>query len=83
MAIQDTHLEIIEPETKKQINRKELSQPASISTIDEIANEINARQDLEAKRTSFLFLAYANFAGATLCFVVVKTIKQALFAWEI
>ena len=53
MENQDTHLEILETETKKQTGQREFYQPAKNSIIDEIANEINDRP--------FYCLAYANF----------------------
>ena len=70
MEVQETHLEIIDTETKKQSSLKELFQPAIIGTADEIANEINARPDFAAKRS-------------TLCFAVVNIIEQALFMLKI
>ena len=70
MEVQETHLEIIDTETKKQSSLKELFQLAIIGTADEIANEISARQDFAAKRS-------------TLCFAVVNIIEQALFMLKI
>ena len=66
MEVQETHLEIIDTETKKQSSLKELFQPAIIGTANEIAKEINARSDFAAKRS-------------ILRFAVVNIIEQALF----
>ena len=70
MEVRDTHLEIIDPETKKKSIRKELSQSVTIGTIDEIANEINARPNFAAKRSTFRF-------------AVINMIEQALFSLQI
>ena len=69
MKVQDTHLEIIDTETKKQSSLKELFQPAIIGTVDGIANEINARSDFAAKRSPLRF--------------AVVIIEQALFMLKI
>ena len=70
MEVQDTHLKILDAETKKQSNLKELSQPAIIGITDEIANEINARPNFAAKRSTFRF-------------AVINMIEQALFSLQI
>ena len=78
MNKQDTHLEISEIETKKQSGQRELYEPATITTVDEIVNEINNR--------SFYFLVYANFMTATSRFsgqVLPKIIKHDHFTLAI